>query len=120
MLSWSIETFLVAGFAKLPEDRVRYWNAYLLFYEQRVNLRTVGNRRSSRLQVLRKSQTTVSGSRQDSLSELSDLVHQGEKQVSLSFQPIQRGSRATAFCVMVDFRACSSARCLEGCSEASV
>lgn len=75
-------TFVGLITAKLPEDRIRYWNAYLLFYERKANQRLSGNRRSSRLQMLRKSQSSPIN-RHDSLSELSELVHQGEQQVPL-------------------------------------
>ena len=72
-----------SGPTKLPEDRVRYWNAYLLFYERIRTSRMSGRRTSSRLKVLRRSHESPGAgtSRQDSLSELSELVHQGEKQV---------------------------------------
>ena len=71
------------GPTKLPEDRVRYWNAYLLFYERIRTSRMSGRRTSSRLKVLGRSHESPGAgtSRQDSLSELSELIHQGEKQV---------------------------------------
>lgn len=76
-------TISCLGGTKLPEDRVRYWNAYLLFYERKVlQTRAYGNRRSSRIQMLRKSQSSPSA-RHDSLSELSDLVQRGETHVSV-------------------------------------
>ncbi|XP_067939467.1 ubiquitin carboxyl-terminal hydrolase 24-like [Watersipora subatra] len=66
---------------KLPEDRVRYWNAYLLFYERIANVRSTGHRRSSRLRLLNRVSQDV---QKDSLSELSELVHQGEQQGAFS------------------------------------
>lgn len=68
---------------KLPEDRVRYWNAYLLFYERIPSRGGSGRRQSTRLKILRKSVDSPAA-RQDSLSELSDLVSQGEKQVRIN------------------------------------
>lgn len=73
---------LLSTTGKLPEDRVRYWNAYLLFYERIAGAKATSNRRSSRLKYVRASQDV----RQDSLSELSELVHQGEMQVGAGEQ----------------------------------
>ena len=68
------------GNNKLPEDRVRYWNAYLLFYELIVPTRGSVPRRSSRIRLLRKSAGSPSN-RTDSLSELSELIQQTDGQV---------------------------------------
>ncbi|KAG1652915.1 Ubiquitin carboxyl-terminal hydrolase 24 [Nymphon striatum] len=70
-----------------PETRVRYWNAYMLFYERRDdNIRTPITPRklsSSRLSSRKSGSTPRKSSvrgRTDSLTQLTQLVHHGERQ----------------------------------------
>lgn len=67
----------------LPEERVRYWNAYMLFYKiKNETLSQNSEKKSVRKSFNSKqsgSQTSGKYSHRDSLSELADLVSKGEE-----------------------------------------
>ncbi|ELT87807.1 hypothetical protein CAPTEDRAFT_215538 [Capitella teleta] len=62
-----------------PEDRLRYWNGYLLFYERIDDVRTPVSAKMSKVTRVRPSQELPISLRQNSLQELTELVHKGEK-----------------------------------------
>merc|ERR550519_1090004 len=70
--------------SSLPEDRQRYWNAYMLFYESRgsrqrpVRSLTMSATSSSPVGASRKISMPTAPPR-ESLSQLSDLLEKGEK-----------------------------------------
>ena len=79
-----------------PEERLRYWNGYLLFYE-RIEDRTPISAKKSRISLRKTSQSrensgsgsTSSNTRsRDSLVELTELVHKGEKKVSVMLNSV--------------------------------
>ena len=85
-----------SGSSHLPENRQRYWNAYMLFYESRTSTLPVPARRASEKhrghtvsvsalpaasglpRSARKTSTPAAPPR-ESLSQLSDLLERGEK-----------------------------------------
>ncbi|XP_046339329.2 ubiquitin carboxyl-terminal hydrolase 24-like isoform X2 [Haliotis rufescens] len=62
-----------------PEDRLRYWNGYLLFYERMEEPATPATAKKSK--IVKKVLTDGGKSRMDSdsLMELTELVHKGER-----------------------------------------
>ncbi|BFY99847.1 hypothetical protein BsWGS_02887 [Bradybaena similaris] len=63
-----------------PEERLRYWNGYLLFYERSEDLRSPVTAKRSK--IISRRVLPVGGKRSlnsDSLMELTELVHKGER-----------------------------------------
>ncbi|XP_050400806.1 ubiquitin carboxyl-terminal hydrolase 24 isoform X1 [Patella vulgata] len=63
-----------------PEERLRYWNGYMLFYEKMDELKTPGSAKRSR--IISRRVLPEGGKRSldsDSLMELTELVHKGER-----------------------------------------
>ncbi|CAM1321691.1 USP24 (predicted) [Pycnogonum litorale] len=71
-----------------PETRVRYWNTYMLFYERKDELirtpltprKMSTSRLSSRKSTTTPRKSTPTRARTDSLTQLTQLVHHGERQ----------------------------------------
>ncbi|CAH1774066.1 unnamed protein product [Owenia fusiformis] len=79
-----------------PEERQRYWNGYLLFYERMEEIRTPVSAKKSKITMFAKREHKTPGRSSDSLRELSELVHKGEKRGIFSDSMparIQRGIR---------------------------
>ena len=87
--SFKVKT--TSGSSHLPENRQRYWNAYMLFYESRsinVPSRRLSEKRGHTVSVsalpsnlprsARKTSTPAAPPR-ESLSQLSDLLERGER-----------------------------------------
>ncbi|XP_064607447.1 ubiquitin carboxyl-terminal hydrolase 24-like isoform X2 [Liolophura sinensis] len=65
-----------------PEDRLRYWNGYMLFYEKLEEPQTPVSAKKSKITAPRRAFPTGGSKAQmdsDSLVELTELVHKGEK-----------------------------------------
>ncbi|XP_064624443.1 ubiquitin carboxyl-terminal hydrolase 24-like isoform X2 [Lineus longissimus] len=63
-----------------PEDRLRYWNGYLLFYERMEDTRAPVSAKKSRVTTVIRDNEPISASQtSDSFVELTELVHKGEK-----------------------------------------
>ncbi|KAK2177004.1 hypothetical protein NP493_624g01033 [Ridgeia piscesae] len=66
--------------SSFPEERLRYWNAYLLFYEKVEEERGPLSAKKSKVVMWRNPHEKPSMKRNsDSLVELTELVHKGEK-----------------------------------------
>ncbi|GAB1607082.1 hypothetical protein Ahia01_000991000, partial [Argonauta hians] len=63
-----------------PEDRIRYWNGYMLFYERIEEPNTPASTKKSKVSLSKCSHLEPRRSlHSDSLVELTELVHKGEK-----------------------------------------
>ncbi|VDI64277.1 ubiquitin carboxyl-terminal hydrolase 9/24 [Mytilus galloprovincialis] len=63
-----------------PDERVRYWNGYMLFYEKMAEVKTPGSAKKTRITAKRPVPDLGKGRMDsDSLMELTELVHKGER-----------------------------------------